>query len=193
MTKIIDRESLDEYAARIIATYRRATPDQLCHGRQWYPVARELACLIGQGNVRTGAGVLAALSSNTAWYLNIRYATQLAAGETVRTLRRNLDQARAILDGADYAGVLSGPKVLAFAANIAGDEDEVTVDRHAVRVALGEDYSGKMSGPAWRKRYEIIADAYRKAAAELGESPATVQAVCWVVQREGTWAARKEQ
>lgn len=175
----ITRDDIDTYVANIVATWQRATADQLSNGRAWYNVARDLALVVGNGDVRMGAGIIAALSPNTAWYLNVRQAHQVRNGETFGTLPGNLANVARILSGEDFATVLpKGKKTWHFAYNIIGDSDHVTIDRWAIRIALGTPK--KSVTPL---QYDVLADAYRKAAAEIGEPPSTVQAVTWCVQR----------
>lgn len=175
----ITRDDIETYVSNIIATWNSATSEQLAAGRAWYSVARDIALIIGNGDVRKGAGVIAALSPMTSWSLNVRNATSLANGETVGALSQSLTKATRILNGENFADVLPyGSKTWNFAYNIAGSPDHVTIDRWAIRVAVGYDKS-----TVTELQYRILADAYRKAAAEIGESASTVQAVTWCAIR----------
>lgn len=98
-----------------------------------------------------------------------------------------LAKVRAILDGADPAGLLPAAlKTGHFYRNIAdpADPHPVTVDRHAHDIAAGERYGRRNRGLTCPARYATLADAYRAAAAELGELPSTVQAVTWLAWRQ---------
>lgn len=176
---IISEESVPAMAARIMATYRQASADQLADGRNWYGVANRLASMVGNGDVRRGAGIIAALSPQTPWSRNVKIAMALASGQKVGTLRASLAKAERILAGEDFASVLPAEaKTWNFAHNVAGDESKVTVDRWAIRIALGTD---KTSVTA--RQYQFIAAAYRLAAEAAGESPAAMQAITWCVIR----------
>ena len=80
------------YQRNIIKTYRQATPDQLARGRAWYRTAHQLADMLSEGNVRQGAGVIAALSANKSWALNQRLAKDafqgLVRGHTAENLAK---------------------------------------------------------------------------------------------------------
>jgi hypothetical protein len=108
----------------------------------------------------------------------------------------SLKNAQRALDSDEPLSTLNGNKVKAFAANLLGDEDSVTVDVWAVRVAFGASKEFKStvgdSEPVRPENllakagvYAAIADAYREAARQLGVAPSTVQAVTWVVIRNG--------
>jgi hypothetical protein len=79
---------------------------------------------------------------------------------------------------------LGGPKVRAFFWNIYQPEadDAVTIDRHAVAVALGRplgdlERARALSTP---RKYRTYAEAYQRAATGLGMPANTLQAITWV-------------
>ncbi len=74
--------------------------------------------------------------------------------------------------------MLGGPKVRSFYANISGDQNAVTVDAWAQRIA-GYEYPNGLAP----NKYDHYADAYRDAARRAGESPATMQAITWIAYR----------
>jgi len=173
----------------ILQAYRRATPDQVARGVDWYSDAHAFARALDPGNVRRAAGVIAALSPNTKWNRNVVLAARTySEGFSSGTLTDNMRKADAIYNGADPADVLGGPKTRAFAEMIADPTNahHVVVDRHAVSIALGRvasdgDIHATIGTP---KRYEAMANEYRAAASILGVSPSIVQAVTWLVWRE---------
>lgn len=176
----ITRDDMDAYVANIVTVWNSATPDQLAAGRAWYSVAQDVASVVGNGDVRLGAGLIAALSPMQRWSVNVSQAAALAAGAPVGALGANLAKARRILAGEDFATVLpAGSKTWNFAHNIAGETDHVTLDRWAIRVAVSCSSKDSLTP----KQYDVLADAYRKAAAEIGEPASTVQAVTWCVIR----------
>lgn len=180
MTEVkITADSMSDYVARIIATWDSATADQLAAGRAWYSAAGQHAERITDGNRAMGAGIIAALSPLTSWSLNVRNAEAVASGQSVGTLKANLAKAQRMANGEHYASVLSaGSKTWNFAHNIDGHTDNVTIDRWAIRIAVGYDKT-----TVTPKQYDVLADAYRKAAAEIGEPASTVQAVTWCAIR----------
>ena len=72
---------------------------------------------------------------------------------------------------------LSGPKVSAFAANLTGDFQAVTIDVWVLR------YYG-LSGSITGKRYAELADRIRREAREHGYQPAEFQAIIWTIIRK---------
>lgn len=175
-----------KYVNNIVATWDRATPDQLARGRNWYPVAHELASMLADGDVRMGAGVIAALSANKQWNENVRLANRaFITGRPSGTFGDALRKAARIMDGEDPADVLPmESKTGHFFRSIVDptDPEAVCVDRHAHDIAVGVKYGNRDRGLGAKGRYELLAYCYRRAAKRLGETPLTVQAVTWTVQ-----------
>lgn len=199
--RMSDELSMSHMTRRILRAWDLAWDDQMERGRRWYPEAHELAEEIAEGTgltVEAAAGLIAALSPAITWEENVKDARALAAPEddpeswdgyaSVSTYGQNRRKAIGILEGGDPDEILGGPKVRAFWRCIADPEnaDAVCVDRHGARVALGWKMSlGDVH--RWLGRVgtiEKIQEAYRRAAAELGELPLVVQAVTWLVYRE---------
>ena len=183
--------------ANIMDAYNRATPEQAIAGAQWYSEAHELAGAI-HDDVQAGAAIIAVLSPVLHWDRNAPVAVRAARAGTRRpagVLGRNWTKAKAArVAGADLDAIVKGKKVRAFWLCIAAngrDPFAVCVDRHAVAIACGRFLNGDESAKAVNgKRYDRVADAYRDAAALVGVSPATMQAVTWVVWRETPWRKR---
>lgn len=176
------------HASKILATFRRATDDQLAAGVAWYADAHSVALALDPQDVHRAAGVLAALSPRMPWDRNVLLAARTYAdGQASGTLGGNCRKAERILNGERWQDVLGGDKVRAFAATIADptDPDAVVIDRHAFDVAVGRVTDDATRSVLSRKGvYERFAAEYRKVARTVGLSPAQVQAVCWVVWRE---------
>ena len=179
----------------ILAWYGMATDVERDAGMRWYEAAHALAASLGHRygyTVDQMAGVIAVLSPNVSWSRNVQMATLAAKdGKASGTFTRNTDKADAIMAGADPATVISGPKVTNFYRNIAtrGENDGVTVDRHAVSIAegreVGDDERGKLVRTTKaRDGYGEYVEAYREAAYRAGISPAKLQAITWVAWRE---------
>jgi hypothetical protein len=184
-----DNATHDRYVANIIAAWGSATADQSARGRTWYRTAHELATIMSEGNTRAGAGVIAALSANKAWEQNVKIAAQAwATGEARGHVRDALGKAERIMLGEDPIVVLpTDSKTWNFFRCIADPEDAeaVVIDRHAHDVAVNERFGNADRGLSNKRRYATLAHAYREAARQLGELPSVVQAVTWVVWREG--------
>lgn len=187
-TKATDDE-LARYVGNIVTAYKEATPWQVARGRQWYPVAHDLAEIIGDGDVRKGAGIIAALSAQRRWEVTVDLATDAANGNVHGHTERMLSKVRLMLEGADPAELLPMHlKTGNFWRCIVspGDPDPVVIDRHAHDVAVGEKYRDcDDRGLSNMNRYATLALAYRLAARELKEIPSVVQAVTWIRHIEG--------
>ncbi|WP_406192420.1 hypothetical protein OH733_05300 [Streptomyces griseus] len=178
----------ERYVRNILDTWEAATPEQTQQGREWYPSAHALARRLAKGDVAVGAGLLAALSPQTAWWLNVELASEaFETGVPGRHLRDAMAKASKILAGTDPAEVLPmDRKTGHFYRCILNplDADAVCVDRHAHDIAAGEEYGARERGLGARGRYALIAHCYREAAQRLGELPSVVQAATWVVWRD---------
>lgn len=183
-----DDATRERYVQNIINVFQSAAESQETHGRWWYVTAHDTASMMADGDVRTGAGLLAALSPQTSWWLNIRLACDAyESGDPRGHVGDALSKAARILAGTDPADVLPmARKTGMFYRLILDpyDPEAVCVDRHAHDVAVGEVYGSRDRGLSAEGRYALIAHCYREAAMRLGELPSVVQAVCWVVWRD---------
>lgn len=180
---------LDRYVHNIIGVWGVASTDQIVRGRNWYRTANDLATLMAEGDTRRGAGVIAALSPQSAWELNVKQAGKALSAGTARGLHTGnaIGKAEAIMAGADPLDVLpTDSKTWNFYRCIINPEDEeaVVIDRHAHDIVAGVRWGSKQRGLGSAKRYALIALAYRTAGQYLNERPSVVQAVTWVVWRE---------
>lgn len=184
-----DQGTFERYVSNIITAWCDATPEDEATGREWYPVAHDLADILGDGDTRKGAGLIAALSPQTAWERNCDLARDASNGNVHGHNGKTLDKVRDILAGIDPEDVLPLDKKTGhFFRNIAdpSDPDPVTIDRHAHDVAVGERYGNRDRGLGCATRYATLAHAYREAARRLGELPNVVQAVTWVSWRNNS-------
>lgn len=175
--------TLETVTRRILATFDRATPADIERGARWYDVAGQLAAELAGPDLtlEQSASVIAALSPRTPWARNVAGAVSLIrTGDAPGCLRRNVDTARrAMTAGFDTFGARA-PKTAAFARNITGDRESVTVDVWACRAASLDDELITRAGA-----YVAVAHAYRLAARRRGVDPATMQATTWIVARNG--------
>ncbi len=178
------------------AVVAQATDEELTEGLNWYDATREqLACLADDTGLPlfTVAQVFAALSPSNRVDRNLQDTEALCHAITRPDARRRFEsitvatyganklKAWRILHGED---ALTGPKCSAFARNLAGDLNPVTVDRHAFNVAAGGRWIVSEGGPRITpRRYEEAAEGYRQVASELDIAPAQAQAIAWVVWR----------
>ncbi|WP_164911543.1 DUF7178 family protein [Mycobacteroides franklinii] len=183
-----DSLSVDEMADRLYSLWQSAAPWQHDAGTRWYDSARQWVIEAAERhNVSNEvvAGVIAAYSPQTRWVDNLRDAEYHLAGSPLRSgvMGSNVRRAAAVIEqGLDGLG--NGPKVKAFARNILGDTDAVTVDVWAARAAFGTmDKAIAAQMIAWVGAYDKVADAYRKAAAHAGVPASVMQATVWVAIR----------
>lgn len=184
----VDDETRERYARNIVAVYQKATKEQRERGRTWYHNAHSLAQFLDETNVRRSAGIIAALSANKRWADNVELAVKAFTVGPVGHFPDALEKVRRILAGEDPAKVLPAfRKTWWFFMSIMYPDHEtaVVVDRHAHDIAIGEKYGDRNRGLSTQKRYDIIADAYRRAAFLLGVRPMVVQATTWLVATEG--------
>lgn len=176
-------------ADRIVATFTLATDEQRAEGAEWYADAGSLVDVLTDISGATReqiAGMVAQLSPRTSWTRNVSAAWELVTRGYVSpgTLAANVRRARIALASDAPLSTIHGPKTSAFARNILGDRQAVTVDVWAARTALGT--YDKRTIETRLKRvgvYDAIAHAYRIAATRLGVDPVECQATCWIVER----------
>jgi hypothetical protein len=180
------------YVRNILTVFESASADERAEGYAWYRVANGIASMIGDGDVRRGAGLLAALSPQTSWWLNVELASDAADhGFASGHFQDACRKARRILAGEDPEAVLPmRRKTGQFFLCIADPQHPtaVCVDRHAHDLMVGRPFGDASRGLTAHGRYAVVADCYRRAGARLGLTPATVQAVTWVA-----WRNRKAQ
>lgn len=182
----------DTMVLNILAAYADSTGDERREGFAWYPEARDYAAYLAQAfglSTKITAAVIAALSPQTSWGHNKRWARQVieayVAGDDLprRGLGNNLRRAKIALSGdlSDIARSKGTLKVHNFYRSILGSPGAVCVDRHAMRVAIGDPQAA--GGITSDGAYNKVAAAYRDAAQELRKGVRHVQAVTWLVMR----------
>lgn len=192
-------------AMRLRGHYLRAPSEIRDAGRRWYPhaarCARQLAAEAPEGiGPATVAAVIATLSPRLRWGHNIADAAAMVRAATrhggalgpegtegaaqaaaAYAFPERIRMAAAILarpeDRFARDLALRGPKVSAFYRAIRGDRESVTVDVWAA-IAAGYD-----PGRLTPRRIRIVQDAYRRAAAMVGECPRDFQAQVWLAVR----------
>jgi hypothetical protein len=173
---------------RILATFDAATPAMVAAGATWYPDAYGVCSSIAAGthhDVDTVARVMAQLSPRTPWARNVAGTAHMFATDGARMpgiLTANHERALGTLRKGDP---LNGPKVRSFHANIMGDSEAVTIDVWAARTALGTTEAPTDTILDRAGVYGALSHAYRVAAAKRGVTPAAMQAITWVVARNG--------
>lgn len=202
MTATAPPEVREPSAANILALWHQTTPEQRREGEQWYAVANDLARELSPDDPRIAAGVIAATSPMTNWDRNV-YLARLAfeQGHASRTIGAHIRNANKIMAGEDPLNVFHpkrAPKVRAFYKIIAGlSTEDVVIDRHAMRIAIGEWLDDVELARRYRGWYDRFVTEYKIAAAEIGIPAYKLQAATWVAYRDrlrtrrGTWNPRQ--
>lgn len=182
-----DQEAREYYVRNIISVWSIATGEEFEEGAHWYEQAHWTARMLADGDVKVGAGLLAALSPQTAWWLNVELACDaFEAGRASRHTRDSCSKANKILAGINPVDVLPMTRKTGhFYRCILNPDDPVAVciDRHAYDIAVGIPLGDWNRGLSAHGRYALLAHSYWEAAERLGQLPSTVQAVTWVTWR----------
>ena len=154
--------------------------------RDWYIVARNdcqaLAELVDLP-LRTIVGIVAALSPGLNWEYNVGAAFRLIKGMKCPAYGKNVTKGERIFAGEEPLIVLKGCKVRAFYCNIISsgqDCDCVTIDRWAVKAAMGQDTWNETTPAPTLKHYTRIENAYKSVARDLGILATELQAITWI-------------
>lgn len=173
---------IEPVSTRLAVRLENADAGAIAAGLDWYPTAQRAArAMARDAGVTTSAAAaaIAAYSPRCQWADNLRRARSHLAGRPVgmRSAIDRCNRALAAPRGRRAAALFNGgsaPKVSSFYRNIMGDESAVTVDVWAARAAgVSEAELSRKGG------YDLVAGAYRRAAAMAGFTPAQLQAAIW--------------
>jgi hypothetical protein len=161
--------------------------------QDWYQEAHdwsEALGLVHELPVSKVCGVVAALSPLKTWDQNLKIARDMVITGDCGHMGAFKNKAINILksDGSDESikTILSGNKITSFYVNIMHPDKttEVTIDRHALSIALGrwitdEDYAGMTD-----LQYNFFVDCFTLAAKKVGVKPLLMQSATWVKFRK---------
>ena len=187
---------MNKHVKNILEVYNRATPEDIASGLEWYDRAKRYAKAISNKyfiHTHTVIGVMAALSPNNRWERNVKDAERMCQawvnGEDLTDFKvscYNTMKAKAwsileddLTDDDDILTRLNGQKIRSFYSNIRG-LDEVTIDGHALNIALGirqglTTDKTNMTKKVYRERQKD----YVAAAKRIGRKPHELQAITW--------------
>lgn len=168
----------------------------LINASNWYAIAHKWCADVAQAyglTVSQVAGITAAMSPQISWEKNklqtILLIQKMRSGEELTGLmayKINVEKARRIYMGESALDVLGGQKVRSFYGNLMLDDSTVTIDRHALHIALhgtgNEEKSGQIAPTP--KLYDIAQDAYKTAAKILGITPYSLQSITWTFKAQ---------
>lgn len=169
----------------ILSVYNRA--DKNYHN-DWYMEANKFALQLAVKYavpLSVSAGVIAALSPIKTWSEN-KWIAELFL-KTGKAKHTNLfrDKAKSILQAGDdaeqIADILRGRKITSFFQNILNPQTStaVTIDRHALSVALGYSVTEELYRGMTKKQYEFFECAYKIAGIKINTNPMLLQSITW--------------
>ena len=189
----------------IIAMRRKAKPEDVAQGIAWYAEAYEECRIMAvQHNIpiHIVIGVVAALSPNNRWEINLANADALitafinggnADDVSCSTYHAMKHKAWSILEAMpnpdDTKTILNGRKIVCFYENIMG-EDTCTIDGHARNIAYNERHNlTDTKTNIGVKEYAMLQEAYRLAAKRCRVNGRALkayelQAITWVTWRK---------
>lgn len=175
-------------ADNILSVYEEAratAPGLVDAGINWYVDSGSKARAITGLDMVKATGIVAALSPQTSWAKNVLNAGTLVSTGDAPTFKTNVRKALRILGGEHPSDVLGGNKVVAFYNNLLDPyaSKHVTVDRHAVNIALGGLVGGSAKALEAVGKYDAVAFAYSVAGAKVNLRPCEIQAVTWLAWR----------
>jgi len=194
---MIDTLDSTTVVLNILNFYAGATPAEKKQGHLWYPNARAHAEARARKHgmsTQQVAAVIAVLSPQMEWKYNLRWADEVIGAHLkgkplpIRGLGNNVRRAAIALSGdfSDVERTTGTLKVHNFYASIIGRRGAVCIDRHAIRIALGDELGNRIS--ITDKQYRFVAECYMDAAREFKMRASHMQAITWLVckrKREG--------
>jgi len=175
--------TVSEARQDVLSSYTRlalnATMSDIASAATWYDDAKDVALEVARNlgsTLEIGASIVAAFSPRQTWGRNVINALSFSQGNHVAGLANNMTMANnSLVLGFD---ALNGQKTNAFARNIAGDTNAVTIDVWMIRAA-GLDAAKGVN----KSEYNLLADCVREVAKSFGLTPAAMQALIWIVAR----------
>ena len=177
--KALEERNVRRYVRRNKKVLGEPTPEQIAQGVGWYDEVTQYAYGLADEydtTLEVVAGIIAAFSPRQSWKRNKELTELFLQGKPTPGLGQSRVNANAVMRQGIPA--LHGPKTNAFARNIAGDTDAVTIDTHMVRAA-GID--GR-EAPTPKQYREMVA-AVRRLARRWKMQPRDMQALIWIMQR----------
>ncbi len=172
--------------------YLKSTQFHQTKGKIWYSEANKFCRMLSPSRYETLAQIVSILSPQVDWETNKQNAVLvwdcLQNNEDVLGLKLFATELQKIhcqeIYDRQYAIPLTAIKTYNFAVNIMDPENHeyVTIDRHAVKVALNDLKAGGVS--LTKKQYESVAECYTYVANKVGLNTCQLQAICWITYKE---------
>ena len=154
---------------------------------------------IAPSTVNKVVGITAATSPMKRWEENQRLVVDFIKNGKCGHFGSVNEKCQAIMesDGTDteILDILSGRKTQRFymSINYCTSYDGVTIDRHALSIALGYRINNETFKTMTKRQYEFFEECYRYAAKSLGITPMLLQSSTWQVFRERKHEFPKEK
>ena len=161
--------------------------------KDWYGIANDFANQLSVSYnipIQKVCGVIAALSPMKNWEENMRIAELFIADGVAKHTKLFSKKAKDIIESSgdvnDIVDILNGNKIISFFLNILNPETSknITIDRHALSVALGYRVKDKDLKSLTNNQYEFFVNCYSLAAEEIGISGLLMQSTTWTTQRK---------
>ena len=157
----------------------------------WYESAHNFAKNNTSNEVELSKfiGVIAALSPLKSWNQNKSLAYDVYNGKKSGHMPVFIGKALNILNsnGKDYTilDILKGNKISSFYLNIRyfNDFQHITIDRHALSIALGHKITDMEYAGMTTKQYNFFVQCYIYTAKSIGVNPLLLQSATWVKYR----------
>jgi hypothetical protein len=163
----------------------------------WYVEANSYAqtlAILFNVKLSVACGVIAALSPLKSWDENKKIAHSFLKNGKGKHTKAFVDKALQIKqsngDVETIAMILNGNKIVSFFINILEPTQEnfVTIDRHALSIALGRCILENEGKGITLKQYEFFVNCYKIAGLKAGISAVRMQSITWE-----TWRLAKKK
>lgn len=181
--------SIKQQTNRILKLYERATGPEESAGLVWYKEAQNFAIDVANEydlTIRQVSQLISLLSPQKKWEQNKADVISFLDGSTssIFSTKKTLSECEAVVDS-NFEIPQSRLKTYAFAKCIeyAHDEkhDPVVIDRHAIKIAYGQQSAKPII--ITEKRYRDASEAYVLASKKLGIRAHELQAITWVTYK----------
>ena len=178
----------------IIKTYKQSNQSEL---NDWYQEAHDFGIEVSEMfedvSKRQVLGIMSALSPLKEWNKNKELAVDLISTGNAGHMKRNVQKGRDILaiKGSNYREcdsmvldfkirkILNGEKTKAFYTNMTYPRGKgVTVDRHAIAIAIGRTATDKEQSIS-KQVYTFIENCYIMTSETLNLAPLHLQSITW--------------
>jgi hypothetical protein len=178
----------------IIKTYKQSNQSEL---NDWYQEAHDFGIEVSEMfegvSKRQVLGIISALSPLKEWNKNKELAVDLISTGNAGHMKRNVQKGRDILaiKGSNYREcdsmvldfkirkILNGEKTKAFYTNMTYPSGKgVTVDRHAIAIAIGRTATDKEQSIS-KQVYTFIENCYIMTSETLNLAPLHLQSITW--------------